>query len=857
MKDKKKGLKLKEANTNTWFPPIDLISSLYSDKSELHGLSHVLRVWLLSFIISNYYKDKADINIVTAGALLHDLGRRTNLAEPRHGERSAELVAKIIPLISDEFDQKKLKKVQKLCAMHARPDPSKMTLEEKILKDADGLDRWRLPLGKPKASYLRLPESLELMDFSKELLRMWNQQKKRYKNPFQILKSIAKTLEIYDTLPKDLQNQLKKRTPTYKKTQILKASRILRRFDRIAQKIRDYTDWGTMKDGWIEKLLATLENPRSFNITDRTLRNIVMSGAKRLVNRSLRYTILDQTYEKTTRSLIKDLYKSTYNSDSYVIDEIPQSIVFELAHYYKEHPTSHKHLFKYMLNILSQKRDSRSISLLLTLANHPAADYFMSLTGKIPKSLETNYLLHPISGNENFNIFIVESIVEILGSSSIQKKLVIKAGNQAIRKIRTILIYGKLDIFQCQKLMDLLLRILEMEKKMKYGFNVKPILHIWLQDFRYMLNINFFKKGKVLYNANLFNLYNEIDKEEVRKCFKTQLRIARLIKDIGLSADDLLDYYLLPAALDSDIGSVSDIMAISKLASSKNLKTSIDFYLDLKKKEIHQKSPYYSHIIDYVKEKSRKNVREVLKDLNIKKLPNYKINKNNNYRVVLNFIDVDILQKIVENETSVISVWNVIAMKNIFKKVFTPVIEIFMKSSYPKRTTYRDSVQRLMKIRFPNISEENPIYGSLQSLDILLRNKNKKENEEFESVIHFPIKIFLKRRFGEVILVFKKDVSERSIFVFLDSIWKYRKYPVDIKRAIYLKKILSRYAHRIVIKENPASLATAYIEAIIFGDTSLNSVDKILVPKRTLRRKRKFVEMVNEKYPHIEIIPVN
>lgn len=120
---------------------VKIESEKYMKKSYFggHDFSHVLRVHNLCKKLGK--KEGADMEVLEAAALLHDLGREEERKNPEidHAEKSAEIAEKILKEIG--FVQDKIPKVLYAIKVHrfskgVRPT----TLEAKILQDADRID---------------------------------------------------------------------------------------------------------------------------------------------------------------------------------------------------------------------------------------------------------------------------------------------------------------------------------------------------------------------------------------------------------------------------------------------------------------------------------------------------------------------------------------------------------------------------------------------------------------------------------------------------------------------------------------------------------------------------------------------
>lgn len=104
-----------------------------------HTFDHTERVYNLAIRIAK--QEKADLQVVQAAALLHDIGRKKEDIDPKicHAEESAKLAPKILRSI--DFPEKKIEKVQECIKKHRKSKGLKaITKEEKIIQDADRLD---------------------------------------------------------------------------------------------------------------------------------------------------------------------------------------------------------------------------------------------------------------------------------------------------------------------------------------------------------------------------------------------------------------------------------------------------------------------------------------------------------------------------------------------------------------------------------------------------------------------------------------------------------------------------------------------------------------------------------------------
>lgn len=135
------------------------------DSDGIHGMAHEMRVLVLSEIIGECLRqngEQVDQESLRWAAITHDTQRYDDGSDGAHGRRAAAWVREA--LIGDYS----IDDVSYLNQWHV-PDDSfapKMTMELKVLKDADGLDRWRV--GVPDMKYIRTAPALEMFDLSRQ-----------------------------------------------------------------------------------------------------------------------------------------------------------------------------------------------------------------------------------------------------------------------------------------------------------------------------------------------------------------------------------------------------------------------------------------------------------------------------------------------------------------------------------------------------------------------------------------------------------------------------------------------------------------------------------------------------------------
>lgn len=117
------------------------IAASYCDgDGGCHGPDHIERVHETALYIGR--RINARLDIISAAALLHDIGRRHEMAEQGaicHAEKGARLAEDILSGL--DFDQDTISRIVHCIATHRyRSDNPPTTIEAEILFDADKLD---------------------------------------------------------------------------------------------------------------------------------------------------------------------------------------------------------------------------------------------------------------------------------------------------------------------------------------------------------------------------------------------------------------------------------------------------------------------------------------------------------------------------------------------------------------------------------------------------------------------------------------------------------------------------------------------------------------------------------------------
>jgi uncharacterized protein len=99
-----------------------------------HSYEHVDRVVKIAILLAK--KEKADIELVQVGAILHDVGRC--VGQP-HNETGAKLASEILNKV--HYPPQKTQKIARIVLLHDVDSKNKLnSLEEKIVWDADKID---------------------------------------------------------------------------------------------------------------------------------------------------------------------------------------------------------------------------------------------------------------------------------------------------------------------------------------------------------------------------------------------------------------------------------------------------------------------------------------------------------------------------------------------------------------------------------------------------------------------------------------------------------------------------------------------------------------------------------------------
>ncbi|MFX1379226.1 MAG: HD domain-containing protein [Promethearchaeota archaeon] len=112
-----------------------------SEKDDIHGFSHVERVYNLCLKLGKFLR--ADLRILQIASLLHDIGRihEIDINKKNHAELSAEIALEFLQSKGFSISYEEQNNIIHCIRSHSFSNNSNpQTLEAKILSDADKLD---------------------------------------------------------------------------------------------------------------------------------------------------------------------------------------------------------------------------------------------------------------------------------------------------------------------------------------------------------------------------------------------------------------------------------------------------------------------------------------------------------------------------------------------------------------------------------------------------------------------------------------------------------------------------------------------------------------------------------------------
>lgn len=169
----------------------------FDNESHTHGINHTYRVMFHVLNIGQKAGWNHEIKTAFCAAFIHDMARYHDSYCTEHGARAAIMK---FPLFKEKFrslgfvddDMRAIKlAVSNHSVRHEIFTGHKHYKTVALLKDADALDRIRIGENNLKIQYLRIPESLQLVDFAKQL---YYRTKDQYLHSFDDILEIAKTI---------------------------------------------------------------------------------------------------------------------------------------------------------------------------------------------------------------------------------------------------------------------------------------------------------------------------------------------------------------------------------------------------------------------------------------------------------------------------------------------------------------------------------------------------------------------------------------------------------------------------------------------------------------------------------------
>ena len=165
----------------------------FDHPSTVHGINHTYRVMYHVLNIGRNAGLNHEIQLAFCAAFIHDMSRLHDGYCTEHGDWAAK---KKLPefknlFIKSGIDTEGISAIELAVANHsirleiAKTNPYYKTVA--LLKDADALDRIRIGENNLKTKYLRYPETIEMVNFAKELY---------YKSNHQPLGSFDELIEI-------------------------------------------------------------------------------------------------------------------------------------------------------------------------------------------------------------------------------------------------------------------------------------------------------------------------------------------------------------------------------------------------------------------------------------------------------------------------------------------------------------------------------------------------------------------------------------------------------------------------------------------------------------------------------------
>jgi len=171
----------------------NLHDRFFVHSSLIHGINHTYRVMYHVLNIGRKAGLNHEIQLAFCAAFIHDMSRLHDKYCTEHGGWAAKNKLPEFKnlFIKSGIDAQGIRAIKLAVANHSirfeinKNNPYYKTVA--LLKDADALDRIRIAENNLKVEYLRYPETIEMVDFAKELY---------YKSDKYILNSFDELIEI-------------------------------------------------------------------------------------------------------------------------------------------------------------------------------------------------------------------------------------------------------------------------------------------------------------------------------------------------------------------------------------------------------------------------------------------------------------------------------------------------------------------------------------------------------------------------------------------------------------------------------------------------------------------------------------
>ena len=146
------------------FPKYELKESYFDHLSTIHDLQHTYRVMLNVLRLGYLLNDPVSTRLAFAGAFIHDMARKNDKPDPKHGLRAGRTKAYLL----SGFNQWELNQIMGSVRFHPLKEFTPEGKVSSILRDADLLDRFRITCN--EEFRFSTKEAQSMVDFSRGLL---------------------------------------------------------------------------------------------------------------------------------------------------------------------------------------------------------------------------------------------------------------------------------------------------------------------------------------------------------------------------------------------------------------------------------------------------------------------------------------------------------------------------------------------------------------------------------------------------------------------------------------------------------------------------------------------------------------